>query len=413
MTEVIITSSVLIAALLVLRRLLKGRINPCLQYALWLLVALRLLIPFSIPSPTSVMNTQPAVVVQQAITQTAVEISPEIVVPQQPSQPMDTPAPEPIVPQAKAEVDWLKVIWLGGCAVVGLYFAAANFAFYSKLKKQRKPLENTGCSLPVYLAEDIPSPCLFGLLQPAVYITPQAAADPQVLEHVLTHEYCHYRQHDHIWSLVRILCLTIHWFNPLVWAAALCSRTDCELSCDRLVVKTIGEEQKVSYGRTLVELVQHRQKLAYLACTATTMAAKSSKTKERVTAIIKSPKTAIPILVAVLVCVALLIGFTFTGQADKQPPTEEEVIELLQKGEAIYQPGNPELLNIDRNEVMLGDLYYDEVGNYEQVVTELFTDNGIKQIEKTYCLKSRMAKFTALLRLPTAPPRYFTVTSLR
>lgn len=98
--------------------------------------------------------------------------------------------------------------------------------------------------LPVYLAKDIPSPCLFGLLRPSIYISPQAAEDESTLSHVLTHEYCHFRQWDHIWSLVRTLCLSLYWFHPLVWAAAAYSRSDCELACDELAVATLGEEPK-------------------------------------------------------------------------------------------------------------------------------------------------------------------------
>lgn len=392
MTEILITSSVLIAAILVLRRLLRGRVNPRLQYALWLLVALRLLVPFSVPAATSVMNTRPAEAVQQAVSQTLPQPpAPAASTEQSPAAPLPeatTSQPQPAEAAQGQPVNWLKVVWLGGAALVGAYFAAENLRFYARLKKQRRPLEGTICPLPVYLAGDIPSPCLFGLVRPAVYVTPQAAENPQMLAHVLRHEHCHFVQGDHLWSLVRILCLAVYWFDPLVWAAALCSRTDCELACDRLVTRQLDQQERVAYGRTLVELVQHRQRLAYLACTATTMAAKPSHTKARVAAVLKSPKTALPALLAVVLCVAALLGCTFTGQSGALP-TEEEVTALLHKAEAVYQMGNNELLEIVSYEEMFmvegveGPVYYDEIGNYDQTVAELFTQQGLEQLEKS------------------------------
>lgn len=390
MIEVVITSSVLIAALLLLRRLLRGRINPRLQYALWLLAALRLLIPFSVPAPTSIMNTSGAAVVQQVITKTASVAAPEG--PVSPDMVSAPAAPSGIssAGEQAAQINWLKIIWVGGAALTGIYFAAANLLFSIRLKRSSTPLDITECRLPVRIAEDLPSPCLFGLFRPTIYLTPQAANDPEMLRHVITHEYCHYRQGDHFWSLIRILCLIFHWFNPLLWAAAFCSRTDCELSCDRLVIRNIDQDERIAYGQTLVTLVQQRQKFSHIACTATTMTANSSKTRERVTAILKSPGTAIPVLLAVLACASLLIGITFTGSEKNALPDDAEVAQLLQKGEAVYQMGNTEILSVSQYEIRIGDLYYDEIENYDQAVANLFTPQGILQLEETCCLNIKL-----------------------
>lgn len=72
------------------------------------------------------------------------------------------------------------------------------------------------------------------------------------MSHILTHELTHYTHGDSLWNLIRALCLTVYWFNPLVWAAASLSRRDCELACDEGVIARLGEENRFAYGRTLV-----------------------------------------------------------------------------------------------------------------------------------------------------------------
>ena len=86
-----------------------------------------------------------------------------------------------------------------------------------------------GTSLPVYQCSLVKSPCLFGLFRPAVYLTPEVMESQVLTRYVLAHELAHYRAKDHIWSLLRSLCLVIHWYNPLVWVAAVLSKRDAML----------------------------------------------------------------------------------------------------------------------------------------------------------------------------------------
>ena len=91
--------------------------------------------------------------------------------------------------------------------------------------RQETPYTVEGCRYPVYLVEEgLPSPCLFGLIRPAVYLTPAAVASPDRLRHVIAHETAHARHLDPLWSLLRCVCLAVYWFDPLVWAAAAVSR---------------------------------------------------------------------------------------------------------------------------------------------------------------------------------------------
>ena len=104
-----------------------------------------------------------------------------------------------------------------------------HIRFSAGLRRQRKALDCPNCALPVYVAEGIPSPCLYGFFRPAIYLTPAVAEDPVALRHVLAHETAHARHWDHIWDLARCAVLVLHWWNPLVWLAVSCSRTDGDL----------------------------------------------------------------------------------------------------------------------------------------------------------------------------------------
>ena len=69
---------------------------------------------------------------------------------------------------------------------------------------------------------------------------------------MLTHELTHYRHLDHLWSVLRGVALAVHWWNPLVWLAAACSRRDGELACDEGALRRLGDNERIPYGEALL-----------------------------------------------------------------------------------------------------------------------------------------------------------------
>ena len=269
MKDILITSSVLIAAVTAVRFAFRNKISRRLQYALWGLVLLRLLLPvplpqasFSVLSGARMLSAQwQPPVSREADTPAAPESGSAAAGSVQPSAaaPALPPAgPAPAAPDS-ASPDVLTVIWLTVAGLVLLWFLGANLSLSRRLKRTRVPCPQPGFRLPVYVTGAIVSPCLFGLFRPAVYLTPKAAASPDSLRHVLTHELCHFRHGDHIWSLLRGLCLSLYWFDPLVWAAAILSRADSELACDEAAIRALGAEHRLGYGKTLVDMIAVRR----------------------------------------------------------------------------------------------------------------------------------------------------------
>lgn len=335
MTELLVTATALLCAVFLIRALLGRHVSMRLRYSLWGLVLLRLLLPVTfLQSPASVMNALPAgVPVLRTAAEPAVpavpaeEGAPLLQSAPAPRAPIQAPAPypapaepepapvsspparEPLSPQTV-----LFALWLSGAALVGGYFLLTNLRFYARLRRARRPVALEGCPLPVYRADFLPSPCLCGLLRPAVYLNAAALAGPATLRHVLIHELCHRRHLDNLWALLRGVCLSLWWFHPLVWWAAVLSRRDCELACDEAAVKDLGEAQRIPYGQTLISMVAARRPgPGDLLSASTAMTEGARQIKERVIQVSmkrRIKKTA----VSLALVLSLLAGLcTFTG----------------------------------------------------------------------------------------------------
>lgn len=331
MTEIILTSSVLILLLAALRRLLRGRIHPTVQYALWLLVAVRLLIPGSLfTAPVSLMGSAQGVLTAVEDTLTpegaAAPVSPLPAVPDPPEIPVGTVAVIDTTASAASphsSVNWLRLIWLGGAAAMGGALMLSNLLFYLDLRKKRQriPADQLPCPLRVYQVPDLASPCLFGLVRPSIYFN-SADLSPQELTHILIHEETHFRHGDHLWALLRSLCLALHWYNPLVWWAAALSRRDCELSCDAAAIRRLGEDSRIQYGETLLRMVVPGHRPAQLLRTATTMSGGKKAMAERIRLIAQRPRMLKLTLAAVLLLTVGAAVFFF-GSGEETPPAED------------------------------------------------------------------------------------------
>lgn len=348
MMATIISASALILLLAALRPLLRGRVDPRLQYALWLLVALRLLIPVPLfPSPVSLSDA--AAEVQQSVAAQYPASRPWLGEPR-----ADAPAAQPIVPgvpadtapaqpaeEATAAVNWPLLVWGAGAALTAAALLGSDLVFRHRLRRSRRPLaaEDLPISVktPVYLAEDLASPCLFGLLPPAIYLNGDALEEGR-LTHILVHEQTHLRHGDHLWALLRGLCLTLRWYNPLVWWAALLSRRDSELACDAGAIHHLGETQRLAYGRTLLAMVSPGRSLGGLLGSATTMSAGKRTMAQRIKLIARRPQTVWITLVALALIVCAVVAVTFGGHtAEEESPDAPPA----QSHEAPAQPLSP------------------------------------------------------------------------
>lgn len=358
MWEVLLTSSALILAILAVRALLGKRVPRRLLYALWLLVALRLLVPVSFASSgASLMNpvNEMASGVATAIAQTERELAaleaeqartqdePQALDPERyegaagETVPETRPQPETNSENEASAVKppfWLsalrflkaknglalKLVWAFGALTVGGWMLYANLRFACSLRRRAVKIDVVKCRLPLYWCEDIPSPCLVGLFRPAIYITRFSADEREKLNDVVTHELCHYAHGDHIWALVRCVCTALYWFNPLVWAAAKVSKIDCELACDEAVIRKLGDAHRLDYGKTLVRMIGERSGYSDRGLAATTMISDKKGIKERILQIAGKPRRSAVCVALGIVVVLVLSVCAFSGATVSPEP---------------------------------------------------------------------------------------------
>ena len=332
MLEWIISSSLLILIVLFLRAVLGKRIGAGLQYGLWSVVLARLLVPVTLFSLA--IMALPAAELPEALRQESIYVLPVESRPAEESgvrfaEDGRIEAPDSFgyarledegrtvtrYAEKISPLELLGWIWAAGAAVMAAILITANARFAIRLRRVRRPLEGTSAPVPVYTAMGLPSPCLVGLFCPAVYVTEEAAANPATLRHVLAHELTHYNHRDHLWSVLRGAALAVHWWNPLVWLAVVCSRRDGELACDEGALKRLGGGERTAYGETLLALVTAKSKPADLLSFATTMTGGKRSLKERIRRIAVQPRRLASAVVAVVVILSLAAVCAF-GRAE-------------------------------------------------------------------------------------------------
>ncbi len=358
MREILITATVLILCILLIRRIFRRKIGSRMQYALWLLAALRLVIPVSAEfdlgsfSDFRLMDLvgedesgigerlEETIRLEEPIQMTVNSRSilfrlfttDEI---RETLEAMPKDGPTSVFMAGKlgfSRLDVLLFFWGIGGFIIGAWIIITNVVFSHRLKKRRKPFDlpeevktavfgekNSGLfrkkgRMPAFYAvEGISSPCLYGFPGcEAVYLTADVIGDTDKLRHVIVHELVHKKHGDSLWAVLRGVLVTVYWFHPLVWAAAVCSKRDCELACDEGALAALGEKERVPYGETLLSIITQKGHMSDLVCTATTMTGSGKSVKERIRFIAEKPKVFYAAAAGVLFLIAVVCLFVFT-----------------------------------------------------------------------------------------------------
>ncbi len=260
------------AILLVLAaRLILKKAPKIFSYALWSVVLVRLLCPVQLEAPVSVVPKMESISTHYTLTEIPVSPVDAGVAAYQAVgdalngglgiQHIHTTIPNSAGGTETVASLWWEVwvlfgqyLWLAGIAGMGVY------ALLSYCKIRRKLTTAAPLRGNVWLADEIPSPFVLGLLRPRIYLPSNLAQREQ--SYILLHEQHHIRRLDHIFKALGFLALTIHWFNPLVWVAFLLASKDMEMSCDEAVVKKLGEGIRADYTASLLSLATGKRIIA-------------------------------------------------------------------------------------------------------------------------------------------------------
>jgi len=303
-----VAGGVLILFIVVIRALAIHRLPKTTFLALWMIAALRLLLPFSIPLPFNIHIGLDVFsdVVQELpsgnIASTLPGDSP-------PSYDIGTAVPSP----ATEHISTFEILWLVGVLLLAIYF---SISYFRSMRKFRMSIpDNTpyiqnwltahqiSRPLAVRSSDLISSPLTYGILHPVILLPKKLDRNDQAaLKYVLTHEYVHIRRFDAITKILFAAVLCIHWFNPLVWVMYVLANRDMELSCDAWVIRMLGEKNRSSYALMLIKMEERRSGMSAL-CSHLGKNAIS----ERIEAIMKFKKTSI---LACAFALVLVVGAT-------------------------------------------------------------------------------------------------------
>lgn len=364
-----ISAAVMIAAIVILRALLIDRLPKTTFLILWAVVLLRLLVPVSVPSAWSVYSllqprqqaiqtvqeestvlpqvepvvSQPSAITTEPVTPavdsaageaeeitTAPTQQPSAAPTVQQSTPTEQPpqAEEKTKPAISLPVEPSALIWGVGAAALGLYFvvgywrATREFDMslpvehpfcgeWLRRQKEKMPLRR---QIRIRQFDRIGTPLTYGVRRPTILLPNQTLEEqPKTLTYILTHEYVHIRRFDCVSKLLLSAALCLHWFNPLVWVMYVLANRDLELSCDEMVLRLLGIENRSAYAMALLEMEEKRSGFGALYS-----AFGKNAIEERIGAIMKMKKRSL-----LSVVMAVVLVFTLTACLATSPVEEE------------------------------------------------------------------------------------------
>ena len=302
-----ISASWLVLAVLVLR-LVSKRSPKWVNVLLWGIVALRLVLPFSIESALSLIPSA------ETVSPAAVQFDPAPTITSGVSVIDNAVNPSlsehfSAVPTASVNplYVWTEIagwVWLIGLGAMLLY------ALVSYLRLRRR----VSVSLPVqdhiYLCDAISSPFILGVVKPHIYLP--SGLDEVQRQNVLAHEQAHLARRDHWWKPLGFALLAVYWFNPVLWLAYALLCRDIELACDERVIRTMDESAVKTYSTVLLACSMPRK--AAITCP---LAFGEVGVKERVRNALHYKKPAFWVVAAsVAVCVVVAVCFLTNPRTD-------------------------------------------------------------------------------------------------
>ena len=302
-----ISASYIVLAILLLRLFMK-KAPKWISVALWGVVGLRLICPFSIESILSLIPSAETVspdimtgnlsepfyvdsYIDTGFSGVNNTIAPII------SGSSVTVAPEKEVNLLKLLIPIFAILWLVGIFAMVIY----TLVSYLKLKK------SIGAAVlykeNIYQSENVASPFILGIIKPRIYLP--FSISEQSAEHVIAHEKAHLRRKDHLWKPLGFLLLAVYWFNPLMWLGYILLCRDIELACDEKVIKELDCDARADYSEALLRCGVKRKSIA--ACP---LAFGEVGVKARIKSVLNYKKPAFwIIIVALVLCVVIAICF--------------------------------------------------------------------------------------------------------
>ena len=316
-----ISASVLVLVVLLLRLLFR-KAPKWVAVLLWGLVAVRLLCPFALETPFSLMPKTEWITEDTSYSDENAyfdNVAPEYITPDPNFADNVNVHYYPLEPHIEIHrgvnpVFVLNCVWLAGIAVMLVYMFVSYICVYRRINGAKQFKDN------IYTSESVSSPFVLGLVRPRIYLPENM--DAISMSYVIAHEEAHLRRLDHLWKPIGFLLLAVHWFNPLIWIGYILLCRDIEMACDERVVRSMNDEERVDYSEALLECSVSRKMI-----TACPLAFGEVGAKQRIMSVLNYKKPAFwIILLAVIACIVTAVCFLTNPIAVRNPWVQEYIV---------------------------------------------------------------------------------------
>ncbi|MCU5501557.1 methicillin resistance mecR1 protein [Bacillus wiedmannii] len=374
--ETSLMASILVGFILCIKVLFRNKLTPRWQYMLWIVLMIRLLLPWSPDSSYSIYSllsysSSVSEVIQKNTPSPENTVNDEMqhTVELEQNAETVTKNSEPEVNVSSEQQTALSLykvalyVWLAGVIILAVITFITNRRLYSYIKKQPditdeqvttvfnrcKQSMKMKKAVSLRLAGKIASPTVFSFFRPKVLLSKKhmKVLNEQQLQYVFYHELAHIKRNDVAVNWIMYSLILLNWFNPILWYAYFCMREDQELACDAYALTFIDKEEQIAYGHTIITLLEH---YSYQVPSLANLSRNKRTLKRRIVMIKKFQKKSYRLsLLGIIAIVAIAGGFLLNARITEGDERQKEKVAENKQSKAAFEKAIETVLGTPEN----------------------------------------------------------------
>lgn len=409
--ETSLMASILVGFILCIKVLFRNKLTPRWQYMLWIVLMIRLLLPWSPDSSYSIYSllsysssVSEVIPKNMPATENIVNIESDRKVELESNSKMVTKTSEPEVKVSSEKQTTFSLyklalyVWLAGVIILAAITFLTNRRLYSYIKKKPditdeqvttvfnrcKQSMKMKKAVSLRLAGKIASPTVFSFFRPKVLLSKKhmKVLNEQQLQYVFYHELAHIKRNDVAVNWIMYSLILLNWFNPILWYAYFCMREDQELACDAYALTFIDKEEQIAYGHTIITLLEH---YSYQVPSLANLSRNKRSLKRRIIMIKKFQKKSYRLsLLGVIVIVAIASLSLFNARATEGKEKQKDKVE---QSKDAFQNAVDMLFGTEENakkEYRYSARVYENKTDYLYLAEKALTTDEFQQYIKLY-----------------------------
>ncbi|EJQ23883.1 hypothetical protein IE5_00937 [Bacillus cereus BAG3X2-2] len=409
--ETSLMASILVGFILCIKVLFRNKLTPRWQYMLWIVLMIRLLLPWSPDSSYSIYSllsysssVSEVIPKNMPATENIVNIESDRKVELESNSKMVTKTSEPEVKVSSEKQTTFSLyklalyVWLAGVIILAAITFLTNRRLYSYIKKQPditdeqvttvfnrcKQSMKMKKAVSLRLAGKIASPTVFSFFRPKVLLSKKhmKVLNEQQLQYVFYHELAHIKRNDVAVNWIMYSLILLNWFNPILWYAYFCMREEQELACDAYALTFIDKEEQIAYGHTIITLLEH---YSYQLPSLANLSRNKRTLKRRIIMIKKFQKKSYRLsLLGVIVIVAIASLSLFNARATEGKEKQKDKVE---QSKDAFQHAVDMLFGTEENakkEYRYSARVYENKTDYLYLAEKALTTDEFQQYIKLY-----------------------------